>query len=257
MQIRAVHAETRISALRDLIRDHPLGILTTAIPSDKYALIQSSHIPWVLDVQDESSESQLGCLRGHVAKGNPQSKAMIDSLVSPERKFDAPNTLEQEVLVLFTNPVHSYVTPKFYTETKPSTGKVVPTWDYMAVQAYGKATIYHDSKAPETGDFLSRQIVDLTNHMEHHTMGHTGTDGRPKPWLVSEAPESYVEILKKAIIGIEIKIERLEGVTKMSQEKGEADRLGVIQGFTDLNSALGRDMAKLVNERHEMKKTGE
>ncbi|KAH8198823.1 hypothetical protein TruAng_006991 [Truncatella angustata] len=253
MQIRPVHAETRISALRQLIRDYPLGILTTAIPSKTHPLIQSSHIPWVLDIKDEENESELGTLRGHLAKANPQSKAMMDSLAGPEGQISGTTTLEQEVLVLFTSPVHSYVTPKFYTDTKPKTGKVVPTWDYAAVQAYGKATIYCDSKSKETGDFLQTAIDDLSKQMEK-LAGHTGVGDRVKPWLLSDAPESYVEILKKAIIGIDIKIERLEGVIKMSQEKGEADRHGVIQGFKEMGTDLGRGMAKMVTERHELKK---
>ncbi|KAM0810370.1 hypothetical protein AB5N19_10719 [Seiridium cardinale] len=254
MQIRAIHAETRIPALRKLIRDHPLGVLTTAIPSTTYPLIQSSHIPWILDVQNESSDSELGVLRGHVARGNPQSKAMTESLAARGRKESRSNVLEQEVLVLFTSPVHSYVTPKFYAETKPATGKVVPTWDYAAVQAYGRATIFHESKSEESSNFLSKQIDDLSFHMEKHISGHTGEGDRPKPWLVSDAPEKYVELLMKNIIGIEIKIARLEGVTKMSQEKPEGDRLGVIQGFENLDSDLGRGMAEMVTQRHELKK---
>lgn len=132
----------------------------------------------------------------------------------------------------------------------------MPTWDYAAVQAYGRATIYCDSKSKETGEFLQTAIDDLSKQMEKMS-GHTGVGDRPKPWLLSDAPESYVEILKKAIIGIDIKIERLEGVTKMSQEKGEADRLGVIQGFKNMNTELGRDMADMVTERHELKKAGQ
>lgn len=112
MQIRAIHAETRIPALRKLIRNYPLGILTTAIPSKSYPLIQSSHIPWVLDVEDESKEDDFGVLRGHLAKGNPQSKAMMESLIGEGDQVPVSTTLEQEVLVLFTNPIHSYVTPK-------------------------------------------------------------------------------------------------------------------------------------------------
>ncbi|KAH8681076.1 transcriptional regulator PAI 2-type [Xylariales sp. PMI_506] len=256
MQIRAVYAETRIPSLRKLIRDFPLGVLTTAIPSTSQPLIQSSHIPWILDVKEEASATELGTLRGHLARGNPQSKAMIESLGFPQRAKDLlAAELEQEVLVLFTSPVHSYVTPKYYVETKPSTGKVVPTWDYSAVQAYGRAKLFFDSKSKETGEFLTKQIDDLSNRMETHIMKHTGIDGRPKPWLVSEAPEGYVGVLKKAIIGIEIKIDRLEGVAKMSQNKGEADRLGVIQGFNDMGTDLGRSMAEVVTEYHELKKT--
>lgn len=112
MQITKAHAETRISELRQLIRDYPLGVLTTAIPSTEHATIQSSHIPWILDVEDESSETEHGVLRGHVARANPQSKAMIESLSAPDRKETEVNKLEQEVLVLFTSSVHSYLTPK-------------------------------------------------------------------------------------------------------------------------------------------------
>lgn len=124
------------------------------------------------------------------------------------------------------------------------------------MQAYGKATIYFDSKSKETGSFLQKAIDDLSIQMESMA-GHTGVGDRPKPWLLSDAPESYVEILKKAIIGIEIKIDRLEGVTKMSQEKGETDRLGVYQGFKDMDTELGRGMAEMVLERHELKKAGQ
>ncbi|KAF3024175.1 hypothetical protein E8E14_009098 [Neopestalotiopsis sp. 37M] len=245
VQITKAHAETCVSALRQLIRDHPLGVLTTAIPSSTHAFIQSSHIPWILDVKDESSETELGVLRGHLARGNPQSKTMIESLSASDRKETEVNKLEQEVLVLFTS--------QFYTETKPSTGKVVPTWDYTAVQAYGKATIYHD-KSEEASSFLAKQIDDISLFMERNVAGHTSEGGRPKPWRVSDAPDNYIEILKKAIIGIEIKIERLEGVVKMSQDKQEGDRLGVIQGFKDMGTKLGDDMAEQVTKRHEIKK---
>lgn len=115
MQIRAVHAEMRIAALRKLIRDYPLGLLTTAIPSTTYPVIQSSHIPWILDVEDESSETALGSLRGHIARGNPQFKAMLSLLTSSDGGAPGSNTLEEEVLVVFTSPIHSYVTPKVGT----------------------------------------------------------------------------------------------------------------------------------------------
>jgi transcriptional regulator len=125
------------------------------------------------------------------------------------------------------------------------------------VQAYGRATIYHDSKSEETSKFLSKQIDDLSNYMERNQAGHTGEGDRPKPWLLADAPEKYIEILKKSIIGIEIKIDRLEGVVKMSQEKGEGDRLGVIQGFRDIDSDIGRGMVEEVTKRHEIKKAGQ
>jgi transcriptional regulator len=155
--------------------------------------------------------------------------------------------LEEEVLVLFTAQAHHYVTPKFYVETKPSTGKVVPTWNYAAVQAYGRAKVWFDSKAPETGQFLSKQIRALSQHAERSVMGYE------EPWKVDDAPESYIELLQKAIIGIEIKVDRLEGKFKMSQEMGVKDREGVANGFKSLDSTTAQQISETVKERSDMK----
>ncbi|KAF0322491.1 transcriptional regulator [Colletotrichum asianum] len=215
MFISSAHAETRIPVLRQLIRDYPLGVLTTAIPSDNHPLILASHVPFVLDVDDD--------------------KAMIEAVQSSN---NSAVTLEQEVLVLFTAAPHHYVTPKFYTETKPTTAKVVPTWNYAAVQAYGRATIHFDSK-----------------HTETSVMDYTGKGDRPGPWKVADAPERYIELMKKNIISIEIVIERLEGKFKMSQEMRKGDREGVIRGFQSLDSEGGQVMADLVKERSDLKES--
>ncbi|OIW22543.1 putative transcriptional regulator [Coniochaeta ligniaria NRRL 30616] len=255
MYLRAVHAETHIPTLRQLIRDFPLGILTTAFSSTAGPSIQSSHIPFLLDVQDESSETELGRLRGHLARANPQSKALIEAVSKNQGNGTTPsNILTEEVLVLFTSPVQHYVTPKFYTETKPATGKVVPTWNYAAVQAYGRARIYFDARSEETSAFLSRQISDLSEHAETSIMGYTGPeDSRPAPWSVKDSPERYVELLRKAIIGVEIEITRLEGKFKMSQELGAGDREGVVAGFQGLGTEVAQEVAKLVEQRAELK----
>lgn len=254
MYLRTVHAETSIPALRQLITTYPLGILTTAIPSKHRSTIQSSHIPFLLDIYDESSTTDLGVLRAHLARPNPQSKSIIEALESQQRPTGS--FLEEEVMVLFTSPVQHYVTPKFYTETKPSTGKVVPTWNYAAAQAYGRARIYFDSKAPETGAFLSKQIRDLSRLAEEQIMGYDGKSGRKGAWTVEDAPENYVELLKKGIIGIEITIERLEGKFKMSQELATGDREGVVKGFEEMGSDVGESMAKIVKEQGELKDAG-
>lgn len=255
MYLRAVHAETSIVNLRQFIRNNPLGVLTTAIPSKRYPIILSSHIPWVLDVEDESSETELGTLRGHLARANPQSKTMIDSLEGASRP--SGSFLEEEVLVLFTASTHHYVTPKFYTETKPQSGKVVPTWNYAAAQAYGKAKVYFDCKSSESGAFLSQQIHDLSQHAETSVMGYDGKEGRQGAWKVADAPEKYIELLQKAIIGIEIKLSRLEGKFKMSQESTHGDRAGVIEGFEALGSEVGYKMASMVKERGQLKEAKE
>ncbi|KAJ4350537.1 hypothetical protein N0V95_004643 [Ascochyta clinopodiicola] len=251
MYLRAIHAETSLVTLRQLIRSNPLGVLTTAISSKRYPFLLSSHVPWVLDVEDESSETELGTLRGHLARANPQSKTIIDNLEDASKP--SGSYLEEEVLVLFTAATHHYITPKFYTETKPDSGKVVPTWNYAAAQAYGKARIYFDSKSPETGAYLSQQIHDLSEHAEKSVMGYDGKEGRAGSWKVADAPEKYIELLQKAIIGIEIKLDRLEGKFKMSQESPKGDREGVIKGFEALGSETGNVMADLVKQRGELK----
>ncbi|KAE8354853.1 transcriptional regulator PAI 2-type [Aspergillus coremiiformis] len=251
MYLRTIHAETSIKALFELIQNNPLGVLTTAIPSTTQHFIQSSHIPWVLDIiSDDPDVPVKGKLRGHMARQNPQAKAMIESLAAAGLPSASP--LQQEVQVLFTANPHHYVTPKFYTETKPSTAKVVPTWNYAAAQVYGTAKIYHDSSSVETSEYLSKQIHDVSQLCETSIMGYTGERGTKEAWKVSDAPDRYIDIMKKGIIGIEITIEDIGGKYKMSQESSKGDREGVIEGFESLGTDLGRDMAALVRERGEM-----
>lgn len=248
MYIRATHEEADLRVLRQLIRENSLGLLTTGIQSPAYRFLQSSHIPFVLDVEDETSETELGRLRGHLARQNPQSKAIIETLTSNPQP---DNVLEQEVLIIFDAPSQHYITPKFYVETKPTTGKVVPTWNYAAAQVYGKAKVFFDSKAEETASFLTKQIDDLTYHNER-AMGYTGGD-QPTAWKVTDAPERYVETLRKNIIGIEITIERLEGKFKMSQEMEKTDREGVADGLATIDSNSAQAVSRIVRERSERK----
>ncbi|KAH8679926.1 putative FMN-binding domain-containing protein [Tricladium varicosporioides] len=277
MYLRAAHAENDQSALLDFIHTNPLGVLTTAIKSESYPFLQSSHIPWVLDLPSSTSTPldenvqdtnlldtaveggvALGTLRGHVARANPQAKALIEYAKEKGESREGEGgvvRLEEEVLILFTSPVNHYVTPKFYTTTKPSTGKVVPTWNYAAVQVYGTLTIYHDSKSEATEKFLRMQLDDLTKLTEGEIMGFDGKEGRQKGWTVNEAPESYVSLLSKAIIGVEVNIKKIGGKWKMSQELGEGDREGAVKGFKALGTEMGDQVARTIEERA-MKKEG-
>ncbi|KAL2754152.1 hypothetical protein ACRALDRAFT_2108884 [Sodiomyces alcalophilus JCM 7366] len=261
MHLPSHHVEKDIPTLWKLIRDSPLGIFTTAISSSSgsFPLIQSTHIPFVLDTNDDGKEGEdygpYGRLRAHLARQNPQCKAMIEAITGSTeagQRTTGDDTLEQEVLVLFTSPVNHYVTPKFYTETKPVTGKVVPTWNYAAVQVYGKAKIYFDSKSDETGRFLATQIGDLSHQSETRIMDYTGQGDRPGPWKVTDAPPRYIELLQKNIVGIEIKIDRLEGKFKMSQEMSKGDRDGVVKGFKTLGTEVGMAISDIVQTRSDM-----
>lgn len=248
MYIRAVHAEPSLRVLRQLIRDNPLGLITTAIRSNDHPFLQSTHIPFVLDVDDEASETEMGRLRGHLARQNPHSKAMIEELASDPAKGDV---LEQDVLVIFTAQTH-YITPKFYAETKPSTGKVVPTWNYAAAQVYGRARVYYDSKSDDTSLFLGKQIDDLSHNAEKNIMGYVGGD-QPADWKVTDAPSRYIDIMKRNIIGVEIEITRLEGKFKMSQEMSKGDREGVINGLQSLPSDVAQQVGSIVKQRSDAK----
>ncbi|CAP91264.1 hypothetical protein E8E15_002099 [Penicillium rubens] len=244
MFLPPVHAETEIAVLFQFIRENPLGMLITGIKSSQ-EFLQCTHAPFVLDLPEETTGSPLqGRLRAHIAKQNPQVKAMIEELVTK------PNILELEdnVLVVFNGKYNHYVTPKYYVETKPDTGKVVPTWNYSAVQVYGKLSLYYDSKTPEAGAFLAKQMDDLSQHAEKSVMGHMGGE-KPQPWKVSDAPEKYIELMQRNIVGIEIRIEKVQGKFKMSQEMKPGDREGVVAGFTRMGGENAEGMANLVEER--------
>ncbi|KAE8151435.1 transcriptional regulator [Aspergillus avenaceus] len=252
MFISSVHAETDTATLLQFIRENPLGMLITGIESS-LDFLQCTHVPCVLDLPQEAGQSfPNGRLRAHIAKQNPQVKGMIEAL------DNKPNVmqLDKDVLVVFNGKHDHYVTPKYYVETKPDSGKVVPTWNYSAVQVYGKLSLYYDSKTPEAGAFLAQQIHDLSQHTETSIMGYTGGD-RPQPWKVSDAPEKYIELMQRNIVGIEIRIEKIQGKFKMSQEMRPGDREGVEKGFARLGGETGQAISALVRGRgkiHDAKK---
>ncbi|POR35608.1 Uncharacterized protein TPAR_04192 [Tolypocladium paradoxum] len=245
MHLRKDHAELSIPALRQFIRSNPLGLMTTAIPSpsSSFPLLQSTHIPFLLDIDDESSETELGRLRGHMARQNPQSQALVEALSDPSSS--GSNVLEQDVLVVFTSPVQHYITTNFYAETMAGDRKTAPTWNYAAAQVYGRARIHYDADAPATADFLMQQLGDLARMGETGIMGYAGADA----WTVADAPRSYVARSRRLIVGVEIAIHRLEGKVKMSQELMPRDREGVVRGLRALRTETADRMAELVEER--------
>lgn len=118
------------------------------------------------------------------------------------------------VLAVVTGP-EGYVSPSWYA-AKAEHGRVVPTWNYSAIHVRGRATVHRD---PE---WLRAAVTDLTVLHEQH---------REDPWAVSDAPASYVDQQLKAIVGIEVEIETVEGKAKRSQNRSDADRAGVVAGL--------------------------
>lgn len=192
-----------------LIRAHPLGLLVTAEASGPVANL----VPF-LPVEEDGSTMLLG----HVARANPQWKAIRDG---------AP------VLVVFQG-AESYITPSWY-ETKRETGKVVPTWNYAVVQVRGRA------RAIEDRDWLRRQVGLITDAHEAP---------RAKPWSVADAPEAFVAAQLKGIVGIEIEVTAMEGKWKVSQNRPAADIDGVVEGLKAASgSPDASTMAALVRGR--------
>ena len=200
--------EDRIEVQHDLIRAHSLGLLITAGPGGLIA----NPVPFLID----SQASKLGTLRAHLARANPHWHEL---------------TAAAECLVVFQGP-QEYVTPSWYP-TKQETGKVVPTWNYVTVHAWGKPKVIEDAA------WLRRQLDDLTLLKEGR---------RPQPWAVGDAPEPFIAAQMKAIVGIEIPIDRIEGKWKVSQNRPEKDRDGVVNGLR-AGGESAVVMADLVAER--------
>ncbi|KAJ6441549.1 Negative transcriptional regulator family protein [Purpureocillium lavendulum] len=291
MHLRKEHAELDAPALHGFIRANPLGLLTTAVPSQSSAfpLLQSTHVPFILDIDEHDTSAPspppLGRLRGHIARQNPQARALIEALTSTagdgdehglngnSKANDNDNVLAQEVLVVFTSPVQHYITTNFYHETMSSDRRTAPTWNYAAAQVYGRLRVHHDADAPSTTAFLAQQLRDLARLGETHIMGYpdataaaAATDAAAAPpkssgtdkaaWRLDDAPHGYVKRSMRGIVGLEIEIVRLEGRVKMSQELRDGDREGVVRGLRALKTETAERMAALVEERAALKAAG-
>lgn len=198
--------ETRVEVLHRLIREHPLGTLVT-LGSEG---LNADHVPFEV----EAAPAPFGKLRGHVARGNPVWRDFSKDL---------------EALLVFQGP-QAYITPSWYP-TKRETGKVVPTYNYIVVHAYGAL------RAIEDRAWLRGLVERLTNRHEA---------GRPQPWKVADAPEDYIETMLGAIVGIEITVTRLVGKWKASQNRPPADRDGVVRGLAGSDDADAAAMADFV-----------
>lgn len=198
--------ETRIPVLHEAMRTIAFASLVTLGEDGMTA----SHIPLLLD----PAPQPFGVLSGHLARANPQWQ-------SAKRDTDA--------LAIFTGP-QGYITPSWYP-TKATSGKVVPTWNYVAVHAYGALRFIDDPDA-------------IRAHVTRLTATHEAK--RAAPWAVSDAPEDYVQAMVRGIVAFTLTITRLEGKWKMSQNRPPEDRAGVTEG---LRSGGAEEMAAIVAAR--------
>jgi len=167
-----------------------------------------SHVPMLLD----RSGGGKGVLAGHLAKANPHWQT-ADTAV--------------EALAVFSGP-DAYITPSWYP-SKRVHGRVVPSWNYTVVHARGELRFVEDA------DWLLKNVSGLTDKNESQ---------RAEPWAVSDAPDRFVAMQLKGIVGFELKITSLVGKRKLSQNRDEADRAGVVDGLS--REPDGKAMSELV-----------
>jgi len=203
-----LHRQDDLAAQHALIRRHPLGLLVSHGPQGLVA----NAMPFLID----AGASKFGTLRAHMARANGQWRDLAGA---------------GEALAVFQGPDH-YVSPSWYA-TKREAGKVVPTWNYVMVQARGAA------RAIEDEAWLRRQITALTQSQE---------SSRLAPWAVTDAPEDFIAAMVKQIVGVEIEIADIRGKWKASQNRSPADRAGVVEGLTADGDAEALAMAAIVRE---------
>lgn len=198
----------RVDDVSDVHRAMREARTATLVTATEHGLIGT-----LLPVLLAESEGDYGTIYGHVAKANSQWKL-------------APTC---DAMAIFSGP-EAYVTPSWYP-TKLETHKVVPTWNYIAVHAYGPVEFFDNE------DRLLDIVTRLTDLHEQ---------SRQDRWSVSDAPPDFIKAQLKGIVGLRMPIVRLDGKRKMSQNRSAADRTGVIEGLSASNCPEARTVAALI-----------
>jgi transcriptional regulator len=207
MYLPSHHSEDRLERQHELIRAYPLGML---VVMSRDGLV-ANPVPFVL----EAAVGSKGVLKAHVARANPFWQT-----------YDPTHA----ALVIFQGP-QTYVSPNYYA-SKAETGRVVPTWNYACVQAYGPLKVINEA------DWLRDQIHALTRRHEAE---------QPVPWTIEDAPEDYISMMLRGIIGIEIEISRIEGKWKMSRNIPVADRESLVEALLAREGENAHAVAGLID----------
>jgi len=198
--------ESRVEVLHGFMRDYPFAALVTQGRDG----LQANHFPLLIDRQP----SPHGTLRGHMSRANGMWRDTNTST---------------EALVIFQGP-HAYVSPSWYP-TKQETGRVVPTWNYVIVHAYGTPRFIEDTQ------WLRAHVGRLTDTFE---------GDRREPWRVGDAPADYIDTLVNGIVGFELPITRLLGKWKVSQNRNAADRAGAAASLRAAGDPASVAIAELI-----------
>ena len=197
-----------------LMRARPFAALVSAGATGLYG----THLPTVL--KDDAPYGMIEC---HLARANPHCRDLAGG----------------EALVIFQG-VEGYITPNWYP-SKAEGGKVVPTWNFAAVHAYGRPEVVNDA------DWLRRHVTELTAQQERD---------QPRPWAPSDAPASFIDTMLRGIVGFRFAITRLEGKWKMSQNRTPQDREGVVKGLTLRDRGDDREIADLIARQRPLTDAG-
>ncbi|MBK1842895.1 FMN-binding negative transcriptional regulator [Azospirillum sp. YIM B02556] len=205
MYIPPAFRETDLPFIQETMRAAGLANLVTATADG----LLCTPLPLFLD----AGEGEMGTLYGHVAKANPHWKAEPVG----------------EALAIFMGP-DAYVTPSWY-EGKALDGKVVPTWNYVAIHSYGPVEFFHEA------DRLLSVVTRLTDRHE---------SSRSRPWAVGDAPADFIQAQLRGIVGVRLPITRIDAKRKMSQNRKAEDRAAVKEGLSASADAGDRQAAALI-----------
>lgn len=208
MYVPSHFKEDDTDKLLQYIRDYGFGLLVVADSEG----IEANHVPFYLRADGNGNQGQLEC---HVARNNPVWQRLQDG---------------SRVLAVFQGP-DAYISPSWY-ETKAETGRVVPTWNYLAVHAEGRARVIEDRS------WLKGHLHRLTDQHESEM---------DNPWSVDDAPADFIERLVQAVVGIEITIENLTGKLKASQNQPDKNRAGVKAGLESAEGAHNHATASFIS----------
>ena len=208
--------EDDVGVMHALMRQRPFAILITHGEDG----LTAPHLPTVL----KPEPAPYGSIEAHLARPNSQWRSVGEGA---------------EALLIYSGPEH-YIHPGWYP-SKAEHGKAVPTWNYAAVHAYGCLTVMTDA------DWLRRHVGELSDQQERE---------RPTPWSLADAPEAYVGVMLRGIVGLRFEISRLEGKWKMSQNRDAADRAGVVAGLSADGDPGSVAVAAMVAERKELRQAG-
>ena len=194
-----------VPQMHELIRARPFATLISGGSAGLYA----THLPTVL-----KDDGPYGVIECHLARPNQHWRDLAEG---------------NEALMIFGGP-EGYITPNWYA-SKAQTGKVVPTWNYAVVHAYGRPEQMKEK------DWLLRHVTELTAQQEKN---------EPKPWAPSDAPSLYIDVMLRGIVGFRFAITRLEGKWKMSQNRETQDQVGVVKGLTNRGNGDDLEIAKWI-----------